>query len=24
MCRKSVWESNIKDCGIIDEMIFDI
>jgi hypothetical protein len=24
MCRKSVWEANIKDCGIVDEIIFDI
>jgi hypothetical protein len=24
MCRKSVWETNMKDCGIVDEMIFDI
>jgi hypothetical protein len=23
MCRKSVWENKIKDCGIIDEMMFD-
>jgi hypothetical protein len=24
MCCKSVWENNIKDCGIVDEMMFDI
>lgn len=23
ICRKSVWDTNIKDCGIVDEMIFD-
>jgi hypothetical protein len=24
MCRKSVWENNIKNCGIVEEMMFDI